>query len=124
MKPFLELDSSKNTFTVNRNFFQLDIKQLQTTLFADDGHLTIHNFISKDDAVYVRDLLLTNSHCFQKASEAGNHRLFMYPSGPYPYPRIFTDLYDYISVLKNIIYSSHEYYAEYCSIIAAHFKYT
>jgi len=34
MKPFLKLDSSKNTFTQKNTFLQLDIQQLQATLFT------------------------------------------------------------------------------------------
>ncbi len=119
MKPFLELNSSKNSFVLKKNFYQLDVKYLQNKLFNDEGYLIIKNFISKDDAIFIRNLLFKNRHCFKKTSEEGNNRLFMYPNSPYSYPLIFKQLYDYISILKNIIYSSHEYYIDYCSSIGA-----
>ena len=119
MKPHIELNSSKTEFVLKKNFYQLDIKSLQKQLFDDKGYIIINNFISKDDAIFIKNLLFKNHHCFKKTSEAGNHRLFMYPNSPYSYPLIFNQLYDYISILRNIIYSSHEYYIDYCSSIGA-----
>jgi len=117
MEPFLELNSSKTKFELKKNFYQLDIKSLQRQLFEDKGYIIINNFISKDDAIFIKNLLFKNHHCFKKVSEAGNHRLFMYPNGPYTYPSIFNHLYDFISILRNIVYSSHEFYMDYCSSI-------
>jgi hypothetical protein len=117
MKPYIELNSSKTEFLIKKNFYQLDIKYLQKELFDDKGYLIINNFISKDDAIFIRDLVFKNRNCFKKGSGGGNHRLFMYPNGPYSYPGIFNQLYDYISILKNIIYSSHKFYIDYCSSI-------
>ena len=119
MKPYIELNSSRTEFILKRSFFELDTKHLQKQLFDDNGYVIINNFMSKDDAIFIRDLLLKNRNCFKKGSEEGNHRLFMYPNGPYSYPVIFNQLFDYISTLKNIIYSSHEYYINYCSTIGA-----
>ena len=117
MKPYLELNSSKTEFVLKKNFYKLDIKSLQKQLFDDKGYIIISNFISKDDAIFIKNLLFKNHNCFKKISEEGNHRLFMYPNSPYSYPLIFNQLYDYISILRNIIYSSHEFYIDYCKSV-------
>ena len=119
MKPFVELNSSKNSFSLKKDFYQLDIKHIQNEIFDNKGYFIINNFISKDDAIFIRNLLLKNHHCFKKSSDEGNHRLFMYPNGPYSYPLIFKQLYEHASILKNMVYSSHEYYIDYCSSIGA-----
>jgi len=119
MKPYIELDPSKTSFILKKNFFHSEIRSLQEQLFDDRGYTIVKNFIPKNDAIFIKKLLLKNRACFKKTSEEGNHRLFMYPNGPYSYPRIFNQLYDYISILKNIVYSSHEYYIDYCSQVGA-----
>jgi hypothetical protein len=119
MKPFLELNSSKNLFTLKKNFHQLDIKHIQNEVFDNKGYFIINNFISKDDAIFIKNLLLKNHHCFKKTSDEGNHRLFMYPGGPYSYPLIFKQLYKHASILKNMVNSSQKYYLDYCSSIGA-----
>ena len=117
MKPFLELNSSRNSFTLKKNFHQLDIKHIQNEVFDTKGYFIINNFISKDDAIFIKNLLLKNHHCFKEHGDEGNHRLFMYPNSPYSYPLIFKQLHHHASILKNMVYSSQKYYLNYCSSI-------
>ena len=119
MKPFLELNSSRNSFTLKKNFHQLDIKHIQNEVFKNKGYFIINNFISKDDAIFIKNLLFKNHHCFKQCREECNHRLYMYPNGPYSYPLIFEQLHHHASILKNMVYSSQKYYLDYCSSIGA-----
>ena len=119
MKTFLELNSSKDSFILKKNFHQLDIKHIQNEVFDTKGYFIINNFISKDDAIFIKNLLLKNHHCFKKHGDEVNHRLFMYPNSPYSYPLIFKQLHHHASILKNMVYSSQKYYLDYCSSIGA-----
>ena len=119
MKTFLELNSSKDSFILKKNFHQLDIKHIQNEVFDTKGYFIINNFISKDDAIFIKNLLFKNHHCFKQDREECNHRLYMYPNGPYSYPLIFEQLHHHASILKNMVYSSQKYYLDYCSSIGA-----
>ena len=119
MQPYLELNSSKAEFILKKNYFQLDIKHIQNEVFENKGYFIINNFISRDDAIFIRSLLLKNHNCFKKESDEGNHRLFMYPNSPYSYPLIFKQLHHHVTILKNMVYSSQKYYLDYCSSIGA-----
>ena len=113
----LELSSSKDSFTLTKNYLTLDIETYQKEVFREKGFTVIKDFISKDAAIIIKKLLLKNEKCFSKGSEEGNHRLFIYPNSPYIYPTVLMQLHEYISVIKNVIYSSEKFYDEYCLTI-------
>ena len=101
----LEMSSSKDSFTLTKNYLTLDIETCQNEVFREKGFTIIKDFISKDAAIIIKKLLLKNDECFSKGSEEGNHRLFIYPNSPYTYPTVLMQLYEYISVIKNVITS-------------------
>jgi len=113
----LELSSSKDSFTLTKNYLTLDIETYQKEVFREKGFTVIKDFISKEAAIIIKKLLLKNEKCFSKGSEEGNHRLFIYPNSPYIYPTVLMQLHEYISVIKNVIYSSEKFYDEYCLTI-------
>jgi hypothetical protein len=95
----------------------LDIASYQNEVFREKGFTIVKDFISKDSALFIQELLTSNEHCFAKASEKGNHRLFLYPNSPYTYPTILMQLFRYISIIKNAVYSSEPFYREYCETV-------
>ena len=116
----LRLSDSKDKFTLTEGFISLNIPGLQSEIFREKGFAVVKDFISKDTALFIRNLLIKNGHCFAKASEKGNHRLFLYPNSPYSYPPILLELFEYISLVKNAVYSSEPFYNDYCKSIGQH----
>lgn len=111
-KSILNLNNSLS-YDNNISFYDLPIVEHKKELFDEKGYTIIKNFISKDDAIDLKNKLVENSNCFKKVTQEGNNRLFYYPQSPYKVPSYITTLYQRISLLKNIIYNGHPFYIDY-----------
>ena len=50
----LEMSSSKDSFTLTKNYLTLDIETCQNEVFREKGFTIIKDFISKDAAIIIK----------------------------------------------------------------------
>jgi len=107
------LEKNNLLFNNRIDYSDLPLEDYKNKLFKYDGYVIIKNFISEDDAIYLKNRLVKNKHCFKKNSKSGNRRLYYYPNSPYDIPLYIKSIYTEISLLKNLIYNDHPFYLDY-----------
>ncbi len=83
-------------------------------IFQEEGFYIFKSFVERDQAVFIRNEVLENKHCFIKSSNKGNHRLFHYPNSPYIYPKWLEELYKSIMLFKIECCTHEKFHFDYC----------
>ena len=119
--PILNLTGSRNAFEFSRRA-DLDpiVLRVQSELFGENGYSVIRNFIEEDLANRIREFYIRdNKDAFKVVRSPlftfhGQSSIIYYLRSPHQKPALIMSAIRLISLFRNMVFSCHEYYKQYC----------